>query len=82
MALPKPCDPSLAFFVREAFPSVATGTDVTQGLIGGAERLLVVSEMNEGGVIFGDGIESDHLSFDWGVTAELSIADKQLHLVA
>jgi NAD kinase len=82
MKLPQPCDPRLAFFVREAFPSIATGTDVTQGALGQADRLIVISEMNEGGVIFGDGIEADHLSFDWGVTAEVSIADKHLHLVS
>jgi NAD kinase len=82
MKLPQPCDPRLAFFVREAFPSIATGTEVTQGALGQADRLIVISEMNEGGVIFGDGIEADHLSFDWGVTAEVSIADKHLHLVS
>jgi NAD kinase len=82
MKLPQPCDPRLAFFVREAFPSIATGTEVTQGALGQADRLIVISEMNEGGVIFGDGIEADHLSFDWGVTAEVNIADKHLHLVS
>lgn len=79
--LPAPCDQRLAFFVREAFPSVATGTDVTESAMGNNERLLVTSEMNEGGVIFGDGIEADHLAFDWGVTAEVAIAERQLMLV-
>ncbi|MEL6759096.1 MAG: hypothetical protein AAFP04_01730, partial [Myxococcota bacterium] len=65
--LPAPCDRQLAFFVREAFPSVATGTDVTEGAMEVDDRLRVTSEMNEGGVIFGDGIEADNLSFDWGV---------------
>jgi NAD kinase len=82
MRLPQPCDPKLAFFVREAFPSVATGTDVTQGVIESNDGLTIVSEMNEGGVIFGDGMEADHLPFDWGVTAEVGIAEKHLHLVS
>lgn len=81
MRLPEPSDPRLAFFVREAFPSVATGTDVTQGVIDSHDKLTIVSEMNEGGVIFGDGIEADHLPFDWGVTAEVRIAEKHLNLV-
>ena len=80
--LPRPCDSRLAFFVREAFPSIATGTKVTQGALGRPDHLIVTSEMNEGGVIFGDGIEADHLQFDWGVTAKISIADKHLHLVS
>ncbi|MEL6340336.1 MAG: hypothetical protein AAGJ56_02880 [Myxococcota bacterium] len=79
--LPAPCDRQLAFFVREAFPSVATGTDVTEGAMEVDDRLRVTSEMNEGGVIFGDGIEADNLSFDWGVTAEVTIAERKLRLV-
>lgn len=79
--LPAPCDRRLAFFVREAFPSVATGTDVTEGAMGVNDQLRVTSEMNEGGVIFGDGIEADNLAFDWGVRAEVTIADRKLKLV-
>jgi hypothetical protein len=37
--------------------------------------------MNEGGVIFADGIEQDHLNFDWGRITEVSIAKRQLNLV-
>jgi NAD kinase len=79
--LPEPTDKKLAFFVREAFPSVATGTQVTSGLIGGGKALAVVSEMNEGGVIFGDGIEDDHLDFAWGQNVRVQVAHSSLSMV-
>jgi hypothetical protein len=79
--LPKPEDKRLAFFVREAFPSVATGTDVTCGLIERGKALAVVSEMNEDGVIFGDGIEDDHLDFAWGQHVQVQVAHSSLSLV-
>lgn len=81
VALPAPADPRLAFFVREPFPSVSTGTSVAQGLIGDGDCLEVVSEMNEGGTLFGDGIEIDRLALGWGVTARVRVAREQLRLV-
>lgn len=81
LALPKPADNRLAFFVREAFPSVATGTDVTDGLIAEGEALEVVSEMNDGGAVFGDGIEEDRLDFAWGLKAKIRQAGTKLNLV-
>lgn len=80
LELPKPEEARLAFFVREAFPSLSTSTDLTQGTVSAAESLQVVSRMEEG-VIFGDGIEADHLRFDWGIRATLKVAEKRLHLV-
>lgn len=79
--LPGPADDRLAFFVREAFPSVATGTDLTDGSIPKGEALEVVSEMNDGGVVFGDGIEEDRLAFQWGRKAEIRQSGKKLNLV-
>lgn len=81
LELPEPTDRSLAFFVREAFPSIATGTQVTCGLIGSGKALAVISEMNEGGVIFGDGIEDDHLDFTWGQTVRVHVARSSLSMV-
>ena len=81
LVLPQPSDPLLAFFVREAFPSVATGTTITEGLIREHERLVITSEMEDGGVLFGDGIEEDRIAFPFGVSAELAKAQICLHLV-
>jgi NAD kinase len=81
LVLPEPEDRALAFFVREAFPSVATGTDVVQGTVANQERLEVVSRMNSGGVIFGDGIESDRIEFNWGRRVHIGVSDNQLNLV-
>lgn len=79
--LPAPCDPQLAFFVRETYPSVGTGTTIQDGLIESSGLLEVTSKMNEGGVIFGDGIEDDRIPFHWGMKAEIRVADLQLQLV-
>ena len=79
--LPGPTEPSLAFFVREAWPSIATGTLFTEGLIIEDESFMVISEMDEGGVIFGDGIESDRIEFLWGQHVELRVSARCLHLV-
>lgn len=80
--LPKPEAEALAFFVREAFPSVATKTTVTAGLLQSGAALEVVSEMGDGGAIFGDGIEDDRLDFGWGLRATVRVAPERLHLVA
>lgn len=81
VVLPKPEEDRLAFYVREAFPSVATGTSLTSGLIEQGQSLEIQSELNEGGVIFGDGIEADYLAFNWGMRATFSVAANKLALV-
>ncbi len=81
VSLPKPTDRSLVFFVREAFPSVATGTSVTDGALGERDALELTSEMNDGGTLFGDGIEQDSIAFRWGLRATVRVADRALHLV-
>ena len=81
LELPGPTDRRLAFFVREAFPSVSTGTSVTMGICGAGERLRLISEMNKNGVVFGDGIEDDFLPFDWGQSLTVGIAERALNLV-
>jgi hypothetical protein len=71
---------AFGYWVREPFPSVATGTDLRAGKFAGAP-LTVVSRMNEGGVVFADGIEQDFIAFDWGRRVELSPAARTLNLV-
>jgi hypothetical protein len=77
----KPEEEALAYFVREAFPSVSTGTSIRAGKIARDEPVRVTSRMNDGGVIFADGIEQDHLGFDWGRIIQVSIAPRRLNLV-
>jgi hypothetical protein len=81
LELPAPDEPRLAFFVREAWPSRQTGTQISEGTIVGGEALELVSRMNEGGVIFGDGIEEDRLEFGWGRHVALGLSPERLRLV-
>jgi len=82
LALPRPSDPALAFYVREAWPSTATGTALTEGLLRDGAVLRLQSEMGEGGVVFGDGIEGDRLPLDWGRRVHVAVARERLRLVA
>jgi hypothetical protein len=78
--LPGPLDPGVSFLVREAWSSVTTGAVLVDGCIGPGERLRVTSEMNEGGTVFGDGIESDRLELPYGQTVELERAGQRMRL--
>ncbi len=77
-----PTDPTAAFFAREPWPSRLSGTSLRAGRIGPDTPLRLVSRMNEGGVIFADGIEQDFLHFDWGTGTRIRLADRALALVA
>ncbi len=57
-----------------------TGTSLTEGVLGDAQELRVVSQ-HDGLVIFGDGIESDALRLAWGQRATIRVADRRLMLV-
>jgi NAD kinase len=81
LSLPTHTEQRLVFFVREAFPSNATGTSLTEGQVGEGNELTVISEFNEGGVIFADGIEQDALEFHWGMRLRVGLAKRQLALV-
>src|SRR5262249_52863938 len=73
--------PRLAWFVREPFPSVATGTALNFGVIAPPATVSLVSEMNEDGVIFGDGIESDRVEFLSGQSVTIKSDPQRLRLV-
>lgn len=77
--LPSPDQAALSWFVREAWPSPATGTKHTQGLVRENQALRITAESDL--VIFGDGIESDSLSLNWGQTARISVAATRLRLL-
>lgn len=79
--LPSPASRTLVFFVREAWPSVATGTTLTEGLLADGASLGIVSEMDDGGVLFGDGIESDRIEFSWGRRVSLRASERRLRLL-
>jgi NAD kinase len=81
LQLPKPSDRALALFVREPFPSIVTGTSLDGGLVNGHGQLEIVSEMDDGGVVFGDGIEDDRLDFAWGMHLRVEVAEQRLRLV-
>jgi len=76
----EPQENAVAYFVREPFPSVATGTSLRAGkLVDGG--LLIISRMNEGGTIFADGMEQDHIAFDWGRRVTIAPSARTLNLV-
>lgn len=75
-----PEERAVGYFVREPFPSIATGTELRSGKLA-REPLSVVSRMNDGGVIFADGIEQDFIAFDWGRRVTVGPAAHALHLV-
>jgi hypothetical protein len=63
--------------VREPFPSRTTQANIVIGRIAGVDRMTIVSQMPENGVIFSDGIESDYLEFNSRSIATIGVAEKQ-----
>jgi NAD kinase len=80
LVLPLRDEPSLAWFVREAWPSPATGTSYTEGLLTRGGELEVVSASDRL-VCFGDGIEADALTISWGQRLRVAVSDTRLRLV-
>ena len=80
LELPQPAAPELAWFVREAWESPATGASLTAGVLAPGAEVTVTSEIDA--VVFGDGIEDDRLEVDWGQRVTIGAAEQRLRLVA
>ncbi|WP_225827578.1 hypothetical protein [Streptomyces naphthomycinicus] len=78
--MPAPRDPRLLWFVREAWPSPATGTSRVAGELGRGQVLRLTVESDRM-VVFGDGMEADTLELTWGQSVRLGIAATSLRLV-
>lgn len=78
--LPDPESAALAWFVREAWSSPATGATYTAGLLVGDERLEITAQA-EGLVAFADGLEPDRLSLAYGQRLTIGVASRCLRLV-
>ncbi|MER5873143.1 hypothetical protein [Streptomyces sp. NPDC002044] len=78
--LPAPGERRLLWFVREAWPSPATGTTKVAGELGRGQELRLTVESDRI-VVFGDGMEADSLELTWGQSVRLGIAETSLHLV-
>ncbi|MEU5768142.1 hypothetical protein ABZ782_19735 [Streptomyces asoensis] len=80
LRLPRPTEDRLVWFVREAWPSPATGTSLVAGELtaGGHLTLTVESERL---IAFGDGIESDAVELTWGQRVRVSRAATALRLL-
>ncbi len=78
LRLPGP-EARLCWFVREAWPSPAAGTEHTEGDVGPGQRLLVVAQSDL--VAFGDGIEGDAVPLTWAQRVSLGLSPRRLRLV-
>ncbi len=78
-ALPEAASADLAYFVREPWPSAATGTELTSGLLTGEARLHLTARSSL--VVFGDGIERDCLHLEWGQRLTVGRSDVNLRLL-
>ncbi|MFF1956736.1 hypothetical protein ACFVWX_07095 [Streptomyces sp. NPDC058220] len=80
LPLPGPTDNRLIWYVREAWPSPATGTSLVEGVLADTERLRLTVESDRL-VAFGDGMESDALELTWGQTVRLGRSATSLRLL-
>ncbi|MBB2946740.1 hypothetical protein FB565_006508 [Actinoplanes lutulentus] len=79
-AAPSPEEPALCWYVREAWPSPATGASLVAGVLAGGDELELTSE-SERLVVFADGLESDALELSWGQRISIGVATRRLNLI-
>ncbi|MDT9695169.1 hypothetical protein [Streptomyces sp. P17] len=79
LPLPSPAEERLVWFVREAWPSPATGTSLVAGELAAPARLTLTVE-SERLVAFGDGMESDALELTWGQSVQVGVCRERLRL--
>lgn len=80
LVLPAPAEQRLAWFVREAWPSPATGTTFTEGDLAAGQSLTLSAESDQL-VLFGDGVETDAIPLAWGQAASIRLATQTLRLL-
>jgi hypothetical protein len=80
LRLPAPTEDRLLWFVREAWPSPATGVSLTAGELPARARLRLTVE-SERLIAFGDGMEGDAVELTWGQTVEVGVCGERLRLV-
>jgi hypothetical protein len=80
LSLPSPTEERLLWFVREAWPSPATGTTLVAGELPASSRLHLTVE-SERLVAFGDGMEADALDLTWGQSLTVGMCGRRLRLV-
>ena len=73
--------PALVFQVREPYPSRFTQAELVYGEVTAEERLRIVSNMPEGGVIFSDGVPEDSIAFGAGMEVTVAPAERTGRLV-
>ncbi|WP_046502080.1 NAD(+)/NADH kinase [Streptomyces odonnellii] len=78
---PGPAEPRLLWYVREAWPSPATGTSLVAGVLTASERLRLTVESDRL-VAFGDGMENDALELTWGQTVRVGRSPTALRLLS
>ena len=80
LVLPGPTERRLTWFVREAWPSPATGTSLTEGDLASGQSLTITADSDRL-ILFGDGIETDYAPLTWGQTATIHLASRTLRLL-
>lgn len=79
LPLPRPTEDRLLWYVREAWPSPATGTSLVAGELTGRASLHLTVE-SERLIAFGDGMERDAVELTWGQAVRVGVCRERLRL--